>query len=288
LFKDFNFDFNSEFISYFGKSINTTKTGYWYKNILICGQALSLSGSDNFNCRTYYSEKTGTGFLGNEMFEFTYPFSKKDNLKIDFEDLKENQKKCFKDSNLCIEYNGTIFLKSILNETIFSNTSYFNNQLVYINNSWELNVNSSVKVENINSDKILLIGGEDYLFLQENNNLKVFNKDYNLINTFNNINIRNYVFNEWNLYFLNSLNDKEIYIYSKEGSLSKILIWDSITSKFYIFNNFLYFVSNKTPYKYNLLTEKLYKKAELLLNSEINNFLIFPLDRNSKEELILF
>lgn len=288
LFKDFNFEFNTDYIVYFWKELNSGISQYWYKNMIICWQELSNSWTDNFNCRKYYSESSWKWFVWGKLLEFIYPFSKNENLKGSFSNLLINQKICFKDSTLCFTFDWNNLIKLNLNETILSNSSYFNNQFIYINSIWDLNINSSIKITDLNSPLTTLIGWENYLFLQENDILKVYNKNFELIDTIDNVNIKDYIFYNNDLYFLNNLDKKNIYVFYNTGDFSKILIWDDINSKLTIFNHLLYFISNRTPYKYNLSTKKLFKKTEYLTTPVKENSLIFPLDRDSKEEIISF
>jgi len=301
LFKDNNMNFDTNYFVYNWRWVENNKTTNWFKNVLVCWQDYLQVWTNSLNCRMYYPEKDWKWFVWNKLLNLSIPLSDINDFKINYSSLNTNENKvCFKNTSLCLRFD---FINWTVKEdnttlawnTIKSNSTYFNNQLVYFNNIWKLNTNINVSSELVNqTDKSLIFWLWNYLLINENNKLKIYNQSYSLINEIDWIEIQDIIKFNNESYFINKNKLNKLYKLNINWELDQIAVPSDIKSKLYAFtektwNSFIYFISEKTGYKYSVSNWNLYTKEDLLIDWSINNWNIFPIDRwNNKTEFILF
>lgn len=296
LFKDLFFDFNSNYLVYLARGIEESKTFNWYKKVFICWQEKSLLNTKNFNCRTYFTEKETLWSSSSRTLEFSLPtLNSLESFKMNISSLSlTHNKLCFKDTNSCLVFDfnkgSSILSKTPNNEYIKSHSTYFNNQLAYINSSWILNLNNKVYLKEPydTNRKIYLYWFWNKLLLQEWDTLTIYNENLDEIASYSNINIKDLVSIGESVYFSNWLQTDKLYKLDINGQLETKDFWIEIQSKLFVKDFYLYFSSNKVVYKLNLETDVLYKK-EWLIEGDSEWFYLFWIDReNWKEEFIIF
>jgi len=279
--------------------IGTTKSQFWFTNILICWQDNAFIWTDSFNCRFYYPEKEGKGFVWNKLLNLTIPFNEIWNFKINYSFLSNTENKiCFKNSSKCFKFdflnNSMQEDSSILNGLVIkSNSTYFNNSLAYIKDNNKLNLSDKIELLN-NPEKVYLFWAWNLLLLQQDNKLSIYNSNYDLISSINNIEIKDIIKTDDKLYLVNNLNKNKLYEINSNGELDFIELDKNVDSKLYWFKEWdhdwvIYFASGKDVYRYEVKSKKLYKKTDMILNWENEDVYLFPIDRwNLKKEFILF
>jgi len=296
LFLDSNFSIEN-FKVYNWKWAKYNETQYGFKNILLCWQNIS-SWNNNGECRTYYPSKETLWWYGIPLLTFEDINFR--NINYSFFNNSDWEKiYCIKNTNKCFDFDfSKNTVSQIMNpswDVIISNSSYFNNQLVYIKLNKELNLNSSI-ISDTNSPFIFWT--RKFLIINENNNLKIYNTSYSLISSYPDINVLDMIKYNNEIFFINTLNNK-FYKIDLDWQIESIKfdkiqnekIW-KLSFYFDYQNNkkYIVFLVWKRWYRYDIDKNKLYRKDWLVSTDIVNwNELIFPIDRGTlKTEFIKF
>jgi len=214
--------------------IESSKSQYWYSEILTCGQDILNLTNNTFDCRIYYTAQNSKWFFWFPIKTFNLETNQ--SLMKHWIPISSNEYlTCIINSNKCFSFNQET--KTISDYTLpsitMSNVVKINNQLAYIEKKdvscGELNINNSIKVY---SDSPTLIYSDlDKLLLIQNS--------YKADPFWKNLNTEN------SIYFVKLNTDNSIAIDSW-GNLQYIEFTDSyhftswFLSDFFIKDSYIY------------------------------------------------